>query len=301
MKLPEYRKLIKGLSDEKKEQLILDLYKRAPKTEKQLQEIIADQIRQDKELPPAKAMVPDLKAAQKELDKLKTMYYRYCYGRRFKSANFRKSARKLLQELPLCPVQAEQYDEAVELLVKLYDLCCEDDRHLRSEFFSLAGITRSNFYALICNLMLARGYKKETLERLIQIPAHAGTSDGATVTIDYQRFISLLKNGDLRLEVIELCEELIKKYLYESKEAQKACEYTSDRRKQLEAMLIGICWYMLDKEEAGETAAKQEAEKLFGPELAANFLSFFSEIEKYLNEKERAEQKKLEDQFDDYS
>lgn len=295
LKLTEYRKLVKGLSDEQKEKLIMDLYKRGSKQEKQMQEVVADLIREGKELPPTKAKVPDLKSAHKDLDKLETIAGRYFSYRYYKPGPFRLGARRLIRELPLCPVQAENYDEAVEILVQLYLMMCDDCRLRRANrLFELAGTSRSELYYLICTLRLAKGYKKEILDKCICLPVFGEGCDAGVYLQDYEMFISLLKNGDLRLEVIDLCKERINFFLH-TKDDQIDMEYWTDiSRARRAALTVGLCWYALEREESGREYAEKQARKLFGP-LANEFLAFWSDAAEWLKYQKEKEQHALED------
>ncbi len=286
MKLPEFRKQVKALSDEKKDRLIEEIYRRADKQNKAMIEILLECIKADQELPPLKAVVPDLKAVEKDLktirDHLEIGYY---FIRRSTRKRLKQKSKAAYQQMIKAPIQDPDYDLVVEKMEVLFRYVCEMDRLFypsSNEFFTNLRTTRAGFFRTVCTMTLAKGYTIEKLGSLLTTIFKAQIMVWGQWFVEMKVLESFLKNGDIRLDMLDFCQEKIQK-AYEQKKAQieenDAAYYL--RKIYLYAMFL----YILESYESSpETAAKQ-VENILEPGDAKVFLQeILPKAEDYYNE-----------------
>lgn len=274
MKLPEFRKQVKALSDEKKDRLIEEIYRRADKQNKAMIEILLECIKADQELPPLKAVVPDLKAVEKDLktiqDHLEIGYY---FIRRSTRKRLKQKSKAAYQQMIKAPIQDPDYDLVVEKMDTLFRYVCEMDRLFypsSNEFFTNLRTTRAGFFRTVCTMTLAKGYTIEKLGSLLTTIFKAQIMVWGQWFVEMKVLESFLKNGDIRLDMLDFCQEKIQK-AYAQRKADS--EGTDDPYYLRQICLYAMFLYILESYESSPDDAKKQIEDVLEPNDAKLFLN----------------------------
>lgn len=269
MTLSEFRRIYRSLNDEKKEEFILALYKRAGKLEKEMYSLILEAVNEDKELPPAKSEIPDVSALKKKFEKMDSAVYGWKVRRPKSLSKFKKSAREIYKQLLLCPVQAECYDETVDLLVDLFRLICggEEQGLLYGPVFDTGPFSCINFYRSVCSMVLAKGFKQDALESLIRLPAEECYNDYRRSYKCYEILVTFLKTGDARLEVSDLTKAILEKWIASYRNG----EGPLDRIIPYWIVSGSILYFMLAAMDVGEEFAEEELADILSPDWMSRF------------------------------
>ncbi len=286
MKLSEYRQLVTNLSDEQKNAILIDLYKRQDKGGKELVETIAQCIKEKKEVPNSKAYIPNFTALEKDtkkfgswIDDTTGWYYRRV------SSKYRKMGRNILKELANVPVQASAaFDQALEIEKYIFQVCASSEAREFPwpEAFKMIGTTRDDLYRKICQMSFEKGYSVETLYELIKFTCMNSNNTFGEVLESFEIFCTFLKNGDLRFEVLELCEDKIREF-------GRALPGESDRLEDSELTLsvfkLSFLYLLLDSQEADEETARKDLENMTTAAFAKRAWVLYTLAAKEVNRK----------------
>lgn len=286
MKLPEFRKQVKALSDEKKAQLIEEIFRRADKQNKVMIEILLEGIKSDQELPSLKAVVPDLKAVDKDLKTIKDhLEIGYYLIRRSTRKRLKLKSKSAYQQMVKAPIQDPDYDQVVEKMELLFRYVCEMDQLFSpssNEFFTNLRTTRAGFFRTICAMTLAKGYTIEKLGSLLTTIFNAQITVWGEWFIEMKVLESFLKNGDIRLDMLDYCQEQIQK-TYAQKEVDP--ERTNAAYSLRQVCLYAMFFYILESYESTPDDAKKQIETVLQPNDAKLFLrEILPEAEDYYEE-----------------
>ncbi len=272
MKLSEYRQLVSSLSDEQKTAMLIDLYKRQDKGGKILVETIAECLKDKKDLPEMKAYIPKFTVVNKEVAKFREWVLissGWYYTRN--SRKHKAMGRSILKEISTVPPQAkEAYLHALEIEKEMFDLCClsESREFPWMNAFEMLGTTRSDRYRRICQMSFENGYSVDVIRELITFTCSGYYTDLFEVLEELEIFCTFLKNGDLRFEVLELCENMFR---------QLGCPLPANRASFDENhkthILYGLAvlYMLLDSQETDESTAKEDLENLTSPAFLRRF------------------------------
>lgn len=265
MTLKEFRQTFNALSDEKKEQFVVELYRRKNRQEKEMEGIVLECIREGKELPPQKARIPNLSAIDKTLQKEweKVLSYRMRQRRVF--MQFKRKITESHKELTACPPQAAGYEKAVELLSKMYWMLIwgETGPFPVYDIFGELRLSQDDFFRTICSMRLANGYTREALGDLVDLCCHKEYDSTTIFWMQDTIFASFLRNGDLRQDMMDRLEEEICSLLdcSEGDALRTAFKYS-------------LLYFAVAREETGDEIALQDLKRLFSESSWDKFETF---------------------------
>ena len=192
---------------------MLELHGRQDRSKKEVFELILKGISQNRSLPDKKAAIPDAKGMRRRLesiqDRIGGWYY---YRRRSARTKAKRELKNMVSGLLLCPVQSTVYPEACSLLEDIFDFSVT---YLRTDLFpggsiySVYHISTDDFFRTIAGFILKSGYTMDNLKRLSSLSCIVESSDW-TLSMHLQEIlVSMLKNGDVRIEMLDILEDRI--------------------------------------------------------------------------------------------
>ncbi|WP_300914443.1 hypothetical protein [Faecalibaculum rodentium] len=209
----ELRKLIRSMPKEQLEEALLELHGRQDKTKKEVFELILKGISENRTLPDKKASIPDTRSMRKKLetirDRIQGWYY---YRRRSARTRARRDLKTMISQLLLCPSQSIVYPEACSLLEDLFDLSVT---YLHTDLFpgtsieSVYHLSTDELFRTIAGFILKSGYTRDNLKRLSSLSCIVESSDWALSMHLQEILVSILKNGDIRIEMMDILEDRI--------------------------------------------------------------------------------------------
>lgn len=209
----EMRKYLKGLTKDQLEAVLLELFSRQDRLQKEVFELTLTGIVEDRPLPDRKAVIPDVSKDRKKLALIQQRSFSwYYYGRRRARSTAKKDLRQMVRTLLLCPEKSQAYPEACSLLEDCFVLCCAiETSHLMGQetVYSLIHMETDNFFRTVAGFILKSGYTRENLKRLSSLSCITDSHDWVLSLRLQEILVAMMKNGDLRIEMLDLLEERI--------------------------------------------------------------------------------------------
>lgn len=219
MKITELKKLLNDRNDELLKKTIVEVYKFIPTSKKpDVDYAIACVLSGDtKQKDKAVEKVDYNKLSEEINDFLQNAYAQNYFA---PNRTIPKSARPkwrflvkgYVKELEKVQLDSEFYDEAVELLVKLYRMMCYACNYYlfsTTDSFKSVGITQGTFYSLVANKMLAKGYTSEKINTLLVCACTGGLSTESLYISQESILLSLLNDEDVLNLTIDEAQKLI--------------------------------------------------------------------------------------------
>ena len=209
----EMKKLLRMMPKEQLETALMELYSRQEKPKKEVFELLLKAIAEEKPLPERHAAVPDTKNIRKKLDRF---YTRMFQGGFLRSPRVRRKAKKdlkeMLESLLLCPETSVAYPDVCSVLEDLFAVSCpflNSDLFPGENVYTVFRMTTDDFFRTVASFILKSGYTRDNLKRLSSATCLVNSSDDALSLHLQEILVSLLKNGDLRMEMLEILEDRI--------------------------------------------------------------------------------------------
>ncbi|WP_323090908.1 hypothetical protein [Allobaculum sp. JKK-2023] len=273
MTLTQLRTMLKGMSEEQKNTFLLEYYKRLSKQDKEMFALLLELTKDNKPLPDKKAKIIDLKAAEKKYPAFVDGLFNYPYRSPNAQRKIKKQVKSFVDELPLMPPEAEGYEEALLFYKKVIALIClaaEDLGTYPAYFFRILGLSMVKCFDTLISMTLARKTTPDLLEDLVHF---AGLTEIAEE--DYEgieildHIANRIKNGDLRMEMLEHCESALTKES-EVVELEAACPEQKSTRQAYSKFYL-----LLSEREGALEDACSFLKNTFGVQQANETISLY--------------------------
>lgn len=287
MKMTEFRQYLKAMDSADKDALILELYKRENKKDRELIELIMTGLRENKELPSPKAVIPDLKTGRKKIDEWSSRMYVYPGWRRGRMrARFKTEAKAYLKDLCAIPARAQGYEEACAQLKDLFyvlsvgKLGC----YPWGDPFSELNTSQKDVFRDLCALLLARGSKISVFQQLIDILVDTPVELWADLIELAEVLLIFTRNGDLRGEIVWMLEDRLSQLQNQSTRQELQPQQESSRARQ---MRLSMVYLVFASSVESEQQALLSLERLLKDEdLASQVQSRWSSAKQTFKEQE---------------
>ena len=246
MTLSEFRRLLASATPAQKDEFIETWYKRLNRQDKEMFEIVLKAVEGKAEMPSTKAVIVDVKKTAKMLERISTNLFSYAWVTGSRRTKTKQMIRELMKTLPLVPSQAKDYDQVIlqyKTLIVLLELGDQDGTEWEGLEMRVSAVPQ-DMYRTLCTMIFQDGITPDKLmEQLFW------TSMGGVITwglrYDFLEILATwIRNGDLRMDIIERCEAA-------AIERKKELEETSKPLQDDRLLTILIFYlYLMDKEEA---------------------------------------------------
>lgn len=219
MKVTELRKLLNNTNEEVLKKAIVEVYKLVPTGKKQDADFIIENVLSGNLIKKAK---PVEKIDYSKLSDEINLFLENAYAQNYYAPNkavpkkerskWRFHVKRFVKELDKVPFDAEFYNEAVALLTKIYRMMCYAcDYYLFSseDTFQSVGISQYDFYKLVVEKTLAKGFTDETITTLLICAATGGLSRTSLHIEQEMHLLYCLKTNDVLKKAISKSKELI--------------------------------------------------------------------------------------------
>ena len=240
MKVTELKKMLDGKSDEILKKSITELYKLIPNSKKEYADSILNDVisgNRKKVIKVDKGI--DFNTLSEEVNEFIENAYNdnYFMPNRVIPKNQRSKWRFLVKRYinELCKISYdnEHYNDAVKLLVKLYDLMCYACYYhvfVSDDAFESIGVSQATFYQVIAERVLANGYTEENIASLIVYASSGGLSRESLHEDQQMLLLSLLKTKEQQKLALNIAKQILDQL--KGREVQEKYEihnYTYDR------------------------------------------------------------------------
>lgn len=212
MKITELRKMINHTNDDLLKKTIVELYKLVPTSKKEQADAMIENVLSGNT---EKIVKPVEKVDYKKLSVEINRFLENAYAQNYYAPNrvipkkdrpkWRFLVKRFVKELVQVSLDDEFYDEAVELLMRLYIMMCYACNYYlfsSTDSFQSVGISQAEFYSLIANKSFEKGITIDKINNMIICAATGGLSRMSLHEEQEIILLSLLNTEDsLRLAV----------------------------------------------------------------------------------------------------
>lgn len=219
MKVAELRKILNNTSDDVLKNVLVEVYKLVPTCKKETaDEIITNVISGNtKKITKTKETV-DYKKLSNEIN----TFLKHAYAQYYVAPNrvipkkdrskWRFQVKRYVKELDKVDSGNEFYNEAIDLLVKLYKLMCDACSYYlftTDDSFNSVGISQDDFYRIIATKKLSLGYTNENITTLLIVASTGGLSRSSLHIYQELILLSQLKDENILHLAIDKAKELV--------------------------------------------------------------------------------------------
>lgn len=210
MNTAEYRKYLKSMDRAKLEECLLELYKRQSKRDKEIVELVVTGINENKVVPDKHAAIPNISLLRKKLTQYKELSLRGAFWNLSSFRKISKGIRTILKEVLCCPVRSVVRDEAEALFYDTFLFAMTLTYRFVDNDGSVewwTGMNDIDLFRSLCGYILSSGYTRENLLKTARASCVMSVGDRTVAFPLQETLVLLLKNGDVRLELLELLEQ----------------------------------------------------------------------------------------------
>ncbi len=251
MKIAELRKLLENTNEDLLKKTIVEVYKLVPSAKKSdADNIIADVLNGNT----TKKVKKDNGTSFAELSDEINTFLENVYEQNYFVPNravpkkdrpkWRFLVKRYVKELDKITLDNEHYDEACNLLVKLYAMMCHACNYYlfaTRDPFQSVGIEQFAFYSLVVNKVLSKSYCENNITTLLILAATSGLSMNSLSSDQESYLISSLDKSDYLYMAVKIAKEKI----VELKEKLKALPQYSNNRYFIENDINNYCDFIL--------------------------------------------------------
>lgn len=256
MNTSEYRKYVRSMDRDKLEACLMELYKREPKKEKEIIELVVTGVNENKEIPGRDAAIPNIKMLRKKLDQFHQTALIAAFWRPYTTKKIRKGLRQILDEILRCPVRSCVRPDAEDLFIDTFLF----SMMITYRFSTLDGTIKwwtgmddETLFRTLCGYILSSGYTRDNLLKTAWASCVLSVGNREIFYPLQEALVLYLKNGDLRIEMMELIEHELTKI------------FASDDKKSREyATRLSILYLMLCEKEVTILEGLEMLEKICG-------------------------------------
>lgn len=254
MKVSELRKLISNSNEEVLKKAIVEVYKLVPTGKKQDADVVIENVLSGNTTKKVKSVE---KVDYSKLSAEINYFLENAYAQNYYVPNkvvskkerpkWRFHVKRYVKELDKVSIDNDFYNEAVELLIKLYRMMCYAcDYYLFSstDTFQSVGISQYDFYEIFVKKALAKGFTEDAITTLVLCSATGGLSRNSLYVDQEMLLLSYLHTNDVLKITINKSKELVDAA---TKKVVKENGY-STRRYLLEREIRNFCDVILMSE-----------------------------------------------------
>ena len=246
MTLSEFRRLLASATPAQKDEFIETWYKRLNRQDKEMFEIVLKAVEGKAEMPSTKAVIVDVKKTAKMLERISTNLFSYAWVTGSRRTKTKQMIRELMKTLPLVPVQAKDYDQVIlqyKTLLVLLELGDQDGTEWEGLEMRVSAVPQ-DMYRTLCTMIFQDGITPDKLMEQLFWTSLSGVITWGLRNDFLEILATWIRNGDLRMDIIERCEAA-------AIERKKELEETSKPLQDDRLLTILIFYlYLMDKEEA---------------------------------------------------
>ena len=246
MTLSEFRRLLASATPAQKDEFIETWYKRLNRQDKEMFEIVLKAVEGKAEMPSTKAVIIDVKKTAKMLERISANLFSYAWVTGSRRTKTKQMIRELMKTLPLVPVQAKDYDQVIlqyKTLLVLLELGDQDGTEWEGLEMRVSAVPQ-DMYRTLCTMIFQDGITPDKLMEQLFWTSLSGVITWGLRNDFLEILATWIRNGDLRMDIIERCEAA-------AIERKKELEETSKPLQDDRLLTILIFYlYLMDKEEA---------------------------------------------------
>lgn len=230
MKVTELRKLLNNTNEEVLKKALVEVYKLVPTGKKQDADFVIENVLSGNS---PKTPKPVEKVDYSKLSAEINRFLENAYAQNYYAPNkviskkerpkWRFYVKRYVKELDKVPFDSDFYNEAVELLIKLYRMmsyACDYYLFSSEDTFQSVGISQYDFYKIVTEKTLAKGFTDETITTLVICSATGGLSRMSLHIEQETLLLSYLNTNDVLQLTVNKSKELVtaatNKYVKES-------------------------------------------------------------------------------------
>lgn len=273
MTTAQTKKYLKQMDRDEMESLLLELYKRQPKNKKDVFYLMLKSAHEGTPMPDKDAVIPEAAKIRKKADYIceHTLYNMYPYIRRSVQRKLKTFCKEIYTDLISCPVNAENYDEILQLFYESFLLFISVNDDPSGTFLGVwdcLKVSEKDYFRLIVSRTLQAGFSRERLLGLFRFAVLPVIQKNSEILPFDEIIYHLMKTGDLRLEFLDLMEQWIdhpdEYHLFENLLDEKVLGHYNDPAAVPGRARTRYCMLYLyfASKELGMTQAREMAELL---------------------------------------